>query len=98
MMHRSTVFRRLFVWESKLGGRPSGTSSPQAVFDLVGGLRKDGTDAAAAQVSADRAGGVGAICEDGVGAGSRPAEAGSWDPNPGHGVCELSGTPQFSIL
>lgn len=52
----------LFVCLSVEAGRAaSGAASPQAVADLVGGLRDNGTDAASTEMPTDRAGGVGAI-------------------------------------
>lgn len=56
------------------GGPAYSAASPQAVADLVGGLRDDRTDAASTEVPMDRAGGVGAIRKDARRAGSWSAE------------------------
>lgn len=73
----------------------SDAASPQAVADLVRGLRDDvrglrddGSDAATTEVPADRARGVGPICKDDRRAGSWPAESASRDPDSGHDPLE----------
>jgi len=63
------------------GRAASGAASPQAMADLVGGLRDDRTDTASTEVPANRAGRVGAIRKDGRGAGSWPAESAPRDPD-----------------
>src|SRR5690606_33131912 len=54
------------------GRAASGAASPQAMADLVGGLRNDRADAASTEVIPDRAGRVGPIRKDGRRAGSWP--------------------------
>lgn len=66
------------------GRTASGAASPQAMANLVGGLRDDRTDTASTEVPANRAGRVGAIRKDGRGAGSWPAESAPRDPDSGH--------------
>lgn len=66
------------------GRAPSGPATPQAVADLIGGLRDDRTDAASTEVPTNRAGRVGAIRQDDRRAGSWPAESAPRDPDAGH--------------
>jgi hypothetical protein len=48
------------------GRAASGAASPRAVSDLVGRLRNDRTDAAPAEMPANRAGAIRSIREDGL--------------------------------
>ncbi len=79
----------LLVRLSIKGGRAaSGTTSPEAVSNLVGRLRDNRSDSASAQIPADGAGGVRAVGEDHLRSGSGSPRPGSRDPNPGHDRCE----------
>ena len=66
------------------GRAASGAASPQAMADLVGGLRNDRTDATSTEVPTNRVGRVSAIRKDDRGAGSWPAKFAPRDPYPGH--------------
>ncbi len=59
-------------------------ASPEAVTNLVGGLRDDCANTAPTEVTADRAGGVGAISKNDGWPSSRPPEPGPRNPDSGH--------------
>lgn len=64
----------LFVCLGVEGGRAASiATSPQPVSDLIRRLRNDGTDPALTKMSADRAGGIRAIRQDGLRSSPRPA-------------------------
>ncbi|GGV12458.1 hypothetical protein GCM10010260_58940 [Streptomyces filipinensis] len=48
---------------------PTGTASPQAVADLIGGLRDDRADPASAEMLSDCAGRLRAVRQDGIRSG-----------------------------
>jgi len=79
----------LFVCHGVEAGRAaSSTASPEAVSDLVGGLRDDGPDAASSEMRADGPGGVGTVREDCGRSGSRSPESSPRNPDPGHDSLE----------
>jgi hypothetical protein len=71
-----------------LGVEAGRAASPEAVSDLVGGLRDDGPDAASSEMRADGLGGVGTVREDCGRPGSRSPDSGSRNPEPGHDSLE----------
>jgi hypothetical protein len=79
----------LFVCLGVEAGRAaSSAASPEAVSDLVGGLRDDGPDAASSEMRAGGTGGVGTVRENCGRSGSRSPEPGSRNPDPGHDSLE----------
>lgn len=72
-MHRSTVLRCLYASASKAGGRPHRDLSSAGVRSDQTRLRNDGTDPASTKMSADRAGGIRAVRQDGLRSSPRPA-------------------------
>lgn len=77
----------------RVEGRRSaaGTASPQTVADLVGRLGDDSVDAALAEVTADRAGRVRAVREDGIRPGPRSPASASRNTDGGHDGLESRG-------
>lgn len=59
-------------------------ASPQAVADLGGRLRDDRADAPASQMTADGAGGVRGVGQNGLGSGPGSARAGAGHADAGH--------------
>ena len=66
----------------------SRTASPQAVTDLVRGLRDDRPDPASAKMAADRPRGVRTIREDGIWSGPGSPGSASRHSDPGHDSLE----------
>src|SRR4051794_1562462 len=63
---------------------PTRAASPQPVLLLVRRFGNGGLDLAFAQVSTDRAAGVGLVGQHPAGSGPWPARAAASDPDPGH--------------
>lgn len=63
---------------------PSCAASPEAVSDLAGGQRNDGTDATTTEVPVDRAGRVRAIRENSLWSSPRSPDCAPGYPDPRH--------------
>lgn len=66
------------------GRAASGTTPPEAVLDLIGGLQDDRSDPASAEMSANGAGGVHPVRKDHFRSGSESPRPHSRDPDPIH--------------
>ncbi|CAL9660755.1 hypothetical protein SUDANB126_06994 [Streptomyces sp. enrichment culture] len=70
---------------------PAGTASPQAVADLVGGLRGDCADPAPAEMASDRAGRIRVVRQDGVRSGPWSSRSASRNTDASHDGLEDRG-------